>query len=325
MGDAFIGAADDGASALFYNPAGLGSVRKFYAEPMNLTVLANKDVVGGLGIMKMPTIMSLSSLNPTLQSNPGIRPGVGGAYFPNFVFYGLAFGVLFQARQAAQYANEQGNIRYRTRWELIPTAGYGLRLASGIFKLGYSFQYVNAAVGDVTVPAAQASNYFGGVAQGAAFSHNLGFTLSLPVAYLPKVSLVARNIGGARYKPTSLLKVAQNPTGPPPTEKMSIDGAMNFEPRLTRRTKLNMNFQYRDATNTSGTPLLMRAALGFELGLNDFFFIRTGFSGGYPSFGIGVSRPRADIHFTYYNESLTSKFRGQKETIYMFQYQVRVF
>lgn len=325
MGDAIIGAADDGATALFYNPAGLGSVRHFYVEPMNITILVNKDALNNLGVTQMAKVFNLNKLSITLHDNPAMRPGAGVSYFPNFVFRGLAFGMLFQSRNAAQYT-EEGKIHYRTRWELIPTAGIGLRLAGGIIKLGYSIQYVNSAVGDMsTTYTGKNISYFDGIAQGSALSHNLGFIMALPTAYLPRFSAVARNMGGARYRSTSLMKVAKNPSGPPPTEKMSIDASIGLEPRVTHKTKLNMNFEYRDATNTSGTPLAMRAAIGLELGLNDFFFLRTGMAGGYPTFGLGIRRPHADINFTYYSESLSKRFRGPKEAIYMFQYQARVF
>jgi len=43
LGEAFIPLADDGPSALFYNPAAIARLHKMTAEPLNISLQANTD------------------------------------------------------------------------------------------------------------------------------------------------------------------------------------------------------------------------------------------------------------------------------------------
>ena len=50
MGDAYLPLGDDAASALFYNPADFGKIRKPDAEPIHFELGLNSGAVSNLGI-----------------------------------------------------------------------------------------------------------------------------------------------------------------------------------------------------------------------------------------------------------------------------------
>ena len=61
---------------------------------------------------------------------------------PTYAMKDFGFGVLAQTLDEAK-VNSNGSITYRSVYQIIPTAGFALRLAEGIVRIGYSIQYVN--------------------------------------------------------------------------------------------------------------------------------------------------------------------------------------
>ena len=323
MGDAFLPLADDGASALFYNPAGLGKIRKLSVEPMNIQFQMNSEYVSHFDT-NFYKITSLSSYAPVLAKSPGAFPGVSAAYVPTFAFRDFGFGMLLENRLAATASN--GLVHYRSRYSLIPTAGGALRLASGILRIGYSLQWVNQTSGDVTVPATSGPlGYDQKLSQGSALSHNLGFALSLPFAYLPSFNIVARNVGTAKYRGFSLLPVAKNSSGTPLDEPMTVDASISFQPKTGVGGGFNLVLQGRDLTNQSGISLLTRLAVGSEFTFREKLALRFGIGNGYPSLGLGLKTAKAEFSLSWFSEETGASFRSERDTRYILQYQVRAF
>jgi hypothetical protein len=326
MGEAYEPLADDGPSALFYNPASLTKIRKTDFELMNLSLYGNAGWLTNSNGTSFFKITSLSSYQSTLASHPGVLAGTGAQYVPSFYTKGFAFGLLLQSQTAA-VQNADGSIHYRSTYQLIPTAGTGIKLANGIVRLGYSLQYVNEAVGDVTVPASGTGTlgYNQGLAQGSALSHTLGATITMPWQYLPSASLVARNVGGTHYSSNSLYQFTPNSTGAPATENMSLDSAFMLQPKLGNGSYWNLVAEYRDMTNSSGIDYLGRIAFGSEFALRDSIFLRAGWGSGYPSAGLGVKTKKGELSLTWYSEELGTSYHDLRDQRFMLQYSVKAF
>lgn len=329
MGDAFIPIADDGAGALFYQPAAIGKVRGPQAEPFNFSFYGN-DQFGSLVGIKTATniykVTSLSSFLPTLQQNPGKFASIGASVAPMFYMRQIAFGVLMQNQMGAQ-VNQDGTVHYKSLYQAIPTFGTALRLASGIVRLGYSLQWVNQASGDFNnIPATtDPMGYNQRLAQGTAISHNLGFALTLPFRYLPSLNVVARNVLSAKFTEFSLFPLARNHVGVPPTEPMTLDASFSIQPKAGLGGYFNWVFEYRDLTNTSKTPYMARIAPGVEFSFRDNFFLRGGFGGGYPSAGIGLRKKGGEFAITWYSEDIGPTYHSHRDIRFMIHYQVRAF
>lgn len=323
LGDAYLGLADTVADSLFYNPAGLGRVQGATFEPLNIQLQANDKLQSNFGT-EFYKFQSLQSYQATLLRHPSTNPGGGYAVLPAIGFHGLGVGALYQSRLMAE--TDGTRIRYRTTYQFIPSAGYGLRLASGVLRIGYAIQWVNQASGDVSVLANSSPMAWNqGIAQGKGFSHNLGMALSLPYLYQPTVNVVARNIGGLHLSGSPMVVSANSPSGSIPDEKMSIDSSLGFLTKISAGWSLSTQFAYRDATNSSGAAMLSHFATGLEFTASDRFFVRLGYGSQFPSAGLGIRTSRSEVNFAWFSEDLGTETTSIRDIRYLFQFMFKAF
>lgn len=322
MGDAYLTLADDASTGLFINPAGLASARPMNAEAINLTVEANNDFVMGANLNSYK-VTSLPAYYPTLSD--GEYPMVGFSFLPNFFGGGFAFGALLQSRISA--STSSGTVNYRSSYQFIPAFGVGMRLASGMFRIGYSLQYVNKADGEVTgLPTTTSPmGYNQQLASGSGISHTAGVTLAIPVTYLPTLSVVARNVLGTSYSDFTILPLGRNSSGVPSTEAMSIDAAFSIQPRFQGGGFMNWVFQVKDLTSTSGFGILDRSALGAEFNFKGMFALRAGYALRDVQAGLGFKTSRADVQISWNTEELGTPAASVRDRRWLFQYSVKAF
>ena len=323
LGGAYLPLADDGASGLFYNPAGIGKIRGTRLELANLQFQLNSQFIGNFD-MDFYKVTSLSAYKSSLVNHPNSMPGVGAAFAPTFSFRGFSVGLLAESRFAGK--TDTAEIRYRSRYLLVPAAGYALRLASGVVRIGYSVQWVNKAEGDNIVPMTQSPlgwNQY--LDKGSGLSHNAGFSLTLPFEYLPSAHVVARNIGTLRYSSSAVMPLAANPYGKPRDEPMQVDAAMGFTSKAGGGASFNLVGEWRDMTNTSGVSLMGHLSVGAEMNFRENFFLRLGIGSGYPSLGLGFRTRKADLNLGWYSEETGQTFRSERDARFALQYQIRAF
>lgn len=324
MGDAYIAFADGVADSLFYNPAGLGNIRRGKLEPFTLQLGPGPDYLGSVGLAswKLPL---LSSYLPTLVANDGTRHNLKTSLFSGFAFKGLAVGLMGNAEFSARVSGD--NLTYSTQYQLIPTAGFGLPLAHGFLRLGYSIQWVHELSGTATVPVTTATpSYLDGMSRGSAFSHTLGASLTLPLTMLPSFHLVVRNALGAQFSSSALLiPAATNSPGVPTTTPMSFDVAAAAHPKFGHGLSLKASVQLRDVTNVSAVDLLSRLVAGFEFSAQNSFLLRAGYGSGHPALGFAVKRPKGEFGISWYSEGLSPTWRVDRQMVLMFQIKVTPF
>ena len=328
LGDAFLPLPDDGASALFYNPAAIARLRHTSFEPVNILVDPNDKFLSMTNLNSWK-LLNLGYAVDILGARPGAVPSIGGTYLPTFYFRGFAMGAMLQSRVTAKVFKEADGtekVRYRSRYMFVPSIGTGVRLASGVVRLGYSFQWVQQAYGDITLPKATKNlGYNVGLAEGTAFSHNFGFALTLPIRYLPAFNMVLRNVLQAKYNGRTVYSLAKNPNGTPKDEPMTVDVSASIQPKVGRGAYFNLVFVYRDMTNQSGVSLLGRSALGIEFSFRDLFYLRSGYGSAYLNYGIGFKRKKAEVSLSYYAEEYGESYYTTKDRRILLQYQVRAF
>ncbi len=324
MGDSTLALVDAPMESLFANPAGIAKTREASFELLNVRASGTQDFFANFGTSSYK-VTSLSSAAPALGEAAGSNQGAGLQLAPGIGFRGFAMGVLYSRDFAA--ISDNGNIRYHSRYQLIPAAGVGVRLASGVIRLGYSFQYVNLAAGQLQKSESDSTlAYNDGIKQGSAFSHNAAFALTFPFEYLPSFALVARNIGGAKYRETMLYKMARNPSSTlPATEKMSLDLGVLFQPKIGGGGLFNFTGEYKDILLSSKTPLLSRLAAGIEFNFRESFFLRGGLGYGYPHAGIGLKTKKSEFSISWSSDELSTSYRSEREIKMNFHYQKRVF
>ncbi len=325
VSDALFAFVDDG-TALLYNPAGLGKVRGNRIEPLHAQIHGNFGYFSMLD-RNFLSKGSLSAWTPLLAAKPGTQTSAGYSVFPNFVFKGIGIGLLYQNSVIARSSEDGQSVSYSSRNELVPTLGFSLRFASGVARLGYSLQWVNAGIGSGSVPVGSAAtaSYREGLSAGSGFSHNAALALTIPASYLPSLNIVARNIGGLRYTSSStLLPLANNSTSVPGDESMSFDVGLSLEPKLGAGATGSLAFTYRDVTRTSSSDLLTRFAMGGEYVFRQLFAFRAGYSAGFATFGAAILSRRGELSLAWYNQFTGTEIPGPGERRLALGYSLRV-
>lgn len=321
MGDSLAPIADDAATGLMYNPAALAGLTGLGFEPLNFQGQVNQNFFDTYDATNSHNVFNLGKYKKTLQSNQWAFPGAGWGIFPNFhLGRFIAVGYLWQRIVQAQA--KHGEIRYKVRDEIVPSIGTGIRLARGIVRFGYVLQWVNKSVGDVSVADTASLDYGNQLKQGHALSHNAAFQLTLPFHFKPALAIVLRNIGNTRYVGGGLSKFASNSPSAPESERMSLDASLSVESRIQSGLGYAFVLNARDATGSSGMPILVRGAIGAEFNFSNFFYIRGGFSSGYPTAGLGIRRDYVDFNLAWYSEEIGSGYHSERDIRFILHYKI---
>lgn len=320
LGDANLPYADDVMSGLFYNPAGLSKVNRFEMTPVNVMSYLNNDFFN-LWNSNFYSAVSLPSYVNRLNQTPGQFGGMGGQLGFGLGVPGLSVGLLVLSQVGAK-SNGDGTVTWKSTYQLVPAFGTGFKLLSGLLRVGYSLQWVNSAQGTVTASETGPIGYDLGLARGSTFSHTLGATVTLPMDFLPTFNLVVRNVLDSVYNPFSLLPVSQGSTTLPPTEVTTGDASFSAQMILGKGALGRFVIQSRDFTDRTHVTYMAHIAAGMEVDFNGKLQLRGGFGSGYPCAGIGIKRRGAQFDFTVYSEEIGSGYLSQKDTRYVFQYQM---
>jgi hypothetical protein len=310
---------DELGNNIFNNPAALAHNTKFRAEYLNLNLEANSNVLSSLGL-STTRMMGLGGMTETLNENKNKVFGAGLSNLTALSWGGLGVGLLLQERVRA--VSDGTTARYETMSQIIPAAGYGLALARGVVRLGYSMQFINQASGIAQNPSDSGASFLKGINQGWGLSHTVSANFTFPFTYLPTFSLAARNIGGLHFNQGSIFSRANNPVGIPADEDMSVDVAMALMVRLSGTFKSHWYLQYHDLTSTSHTPVLEHLGVGANFDFTSNFSVRVGFTGNQPSAGIGFKSEASEISLAYYNEPNPFSGVDYWDTRYTLQYKI---
>ncbi len=319
LGGMTVPISDEIGNALFNNPAALGRSSKFRAEYLNLNFFGNTKVLSG--ITTVPSFFSLGGYTATLNQSPGSIHSGGFGNLTALSFGGFGVGLLLQDRVRAYSDGSQ--VHYESQSHFVPAIGYGLSLARGVMRVGYSLQYVNEVSGTGQAPSNSSAAYLGGIREGRGISHTLGMNFVFPFQYIPTVSLVARNLFGTRFQSGALMSRAQNSTGAPPSQEMTVDAAFHFMTRISGPTKSFWYFQARDVFGKTGMNLAERLGFGVDFSLSPAVAVRFGLDRTRPSAGIGYLSESSEINLAYYSEP--SPFAGVNSTDSRIALQYKIF
>ncbi len=318
MGGVTLPLTNETGNSLFNNPAGLAKNTKFRAEYLNLQFDVNSGVAGDM--TQATKMFNLGTLTDVLNSDINYLYSGGIGNLTAVSWGGFAVGLLIQDRVRAY--SDGTNVHYETNSLAVPALGYGFSLARGVVRLGYSLQLVNLASGTTQSTADSGARFLSGLSEGRGLAHTASVNFAFPFTYLPTLSLVARNIGGVTYAAGSLLPRANNPTGVPPTEEMTVDAAFGMMVRISGQVKSNWYLQYKDINNRVSVPFLEKMNLGLDISLSPAVGIRAGMTGNQFSAGLGYRSESSEINLAYYKDPTPFKDVSYYDTRFALQYKV---
>jgi hypothetical protein len=312
MGNAYICKVDDSWSA-FYNPAGLGTVRKPQLHLGNIHLEGSSglmDVVGNGAAYKIPG-KYMDSFDPEkmrgmLVDNQGKLAHSRVNLFPNFTMRYITLGYLFSQRNRAIINDDAANkFEIAERRDHGPVAAFNLSMFGGIFKLGASAVYLDRR--DLYKSFAPTDNI--NVSQsdyrsGKSVQVTTGARLTLPYEFIPTFAAVLRNSGASEWH-------GKGDYGGPEDIKQTIDLGASITPQIGDRTRVHLEVNLKDVRNNYDTDVNRRIAAGMELDFNRRLFFRAGYGDGWGSGGIGVRSRTFIFDFTTY--AVDRSFAGFRE------------
>ena len=321
MGNAFVAKVDD-ASAAFYNPAGLGSVRYAHLHLSNFHFEMNKGLIStatggtvGNATGNVTKIFSLDGNRQLLVKNPGTISHSSFHALPNFTSRYFTLGYLFskKTREVVTDTTIATGLEYADRLDQGPYAALNISLFGGIFKAGASAILLNRkeAIGTAdpnTTLALGSSNY----KSGTATIVTAGSKITLPFVFLPTFAINIHNALSRSFSMNS------GYTSAPTTIPLSYDVGFSVIPQIGTSTRIHFEIDYKDIsaayTGTAAVSTTRRILAGAELDFSRVFFFRIGYGDGFGSAGLGIKSKNLEFDLTTYAvDTTTASFRGHED------------
>lgn len=320
MGNAYASKVDDSWAA-FYNPAGLGTVRKLQMHLTNIHLETNNgflDVTGGSGnflnsVDNYSDAFKASGIRSLLADSPGRMSHARLNFFPNITFRGITLGYMYSQQQRARIESADSDFEIAERVDSGPVLSLSLSLWGGIVKFGATAvvltrkeMWKDIASTDPTVIDKNVDYKKG------TMTHMVASTrVTLPFYLLPTFSLVVRNSSMGDWYDTSL-------GGAPETIPQTVDGSFSLTPFTSRTGRLHFEIGIRDIGDRySDVPTNRKIQGGFELGFMRKMFVRAGYGDGWGSGGIGVRNQKFIFDLTTYAiEASQDGYRKEEDRRY---------
>jgi len=326
MGNAFISKVDDSWSA-FYNPAGLGTVRKPQFHLANIHLEASNGLLGAIGedgTHKMPTNY-IDSFDPEemrnmLAKNKGELAHSRLNLFPNLTLRGMTLGYFYSQRNRAIIndiepdPNDDANtLEIAERRDHGPIFALNASMFGGIFKIGASAAYVMRKELYASFKPTESINISGSdYSEGSSVQVNAGARLTLPYTYIPAFSVVLRNATNNDWEGT-------DDNGGPEDIKQTIDLGFSITPQISKVSRLHIEVNLKDLNNSYDTDSKRRLAAGMELDVARRFFIRAGYGDGWGSAGLGYRTRTINLDLTTYAVDRSQEdFREEEDRRWVF-------
>lgn len=302
MGNAYINKVDDSWSA-FYNPAGLGTVRKPQFHLLNAHIEASNtllDVVGNGPAYEIPgnyaDSFDMQNLRTELARDQGKLAHSRFNAFPNITVRGLTLGYMFSQRNRAIINDDVANkFEFNERRDQGPVASLTASLFGGVFKVGATAIYLERRDIYKSFDPGQPTTIDENVdyRKGKSLQLTAGARLTLPWTMLPTFSAVLRNATQNDFEDLDA-------GGAPETIKQTVDVGFSVTPQIGKVSRLHLEVNLKDLNDAYDTDYKRRAAAGMELDFNRRIFLRAGWGDGWGSGGLGIRARTFILDMTTY-------------------------
>jgi hypothetical protein len=321
MGNAYINKVDDSWAA-FYNPAGLGTVRKpeFHLANIHLeTSSATLKVLGPGPAYEIPKnfidSFDANEMRSMLANHKGELAQSRINLFPNLTLRGMTLGYMASQRNRsiindiAVDPNDPANTyEIAERRDHGPVFALSGSFFGGILKVGASGVYLfRRELMKSFKPDENVSITSNDYKSGQSVQITAGTRLTLPWTLLPTFSVVLRNATSSEWSSIS-------EAGAPTEIYQTVDTGFSITPQVGKMSRLHMEVNLKDLNNAYDTDIKRRLAAGMELDFNRRLFVRMGWGDGFGSAGLGV-RSRGFIMdlTTYAVDRSLAGFREQED------------
>lgn len=325
MGGVYVNTVND-ETALLTNPAGLGKIRE------TTLVVVDPEIHGAFKSTEVFTLSNASELLDLqgvlngLNRAPGARHHSRAQVFPALVTNGFGIGLLYKNQTNAMVSQDSTQFRLDHVEDWAAVLGYNMRFWGGIVKLGVTGRLVNRSEIHADLDPASTGLTYGSLAlQGMGLAADGGLILTAPVAALPALGLVVRDVGNTRYDFRPGL--FNSTTEKPGETKQTVDAALSFQPLLGNHTRSTFAVDYRGVTSPldpERETFLKRLHVGAEFNFSDFAFLRFGANQGYWTAGVELATEKIQLQFASYGEEVGFPNALREDRRWVFQFSFRL-
>lgn len=303
MGGASVATVND-ETALIANPAGLGRLRDYYIT------IADPEIEVGSHTQEILKYDFLKVTDPQLvldktKAKPDKHMHTRAQVFPSIVVPNFGIGVFGKNVVDAQVDSETNQFTYDYTNDYAVVAGVNFRLWDGRIKIGTNARIVNRTeVRRSNIDADSTGLKLKDLASsGMGVASDTGLILTAPVAGLPAIAAVYRDVGNTTYSLREGLFMDTD--NDPITTRSTLDTAISFQPILGKRARSTFTAEFRDTLNIDKEKDVMRRIhVGYEINFADAFFLRAGMNQRYWTAGFELSMFNYQFQLASYGEDI---------------------
>lgn len=322
MGGAGIATVND-ETALLVNPAGLGRLRDYFITLVDpeMELGAETSNIAGLNLLKVTDPQeALSMTNKHKDSRLHTRAQL----FPSIVVPNFGFGVFAKSEVDAEVNSTDNVFQYDYTRDYAAVLGVNFRVFSGILKLGANVRAMDHTIirRDDIATSSTGLTVASLAESGLGVGSDAGLILTAPVALLPSIAAVYRDVGGTSYslRDSLFTKTDEHPDHTGET----LDVAMAIQPILGKNTRSTWTVEYRDVLTDNADEVFMRRFHGgLELNFGDAFFLRAGMNQGYWTAGFELSMLSYQFQATSYGEEIGTGTDTREDRRYAIKFALR--
>lgn len=303
MGGVYTAVVND-ETALLTNPAGLGKIRDIIVTVADAEVHLGSETTRVAKLDNMTKVLNVQGLLDALNETKGTHWHAKAQVFPSLVGPNFGFGLHAKYAYDAEVSPDGAVYRLDYRNDYAFALGYNFRFFNGILKVGFAARLVDrievAEDLDATATGLELSSL---ASEGMGVGADLGVILSAPVALLPALSVVVRDVGNTSYSLSDGLFMSTQ-SRPRHTEQR-VDAGIALFPILSNRVRATFAADYHGVMTASEEKDPMRRVhVGCELNVADFLFLRAGMNQRYWTAGLEFASERFQLQMASYGEEI---------------------
>ena len=309
MGGAGLAVSSD-ETALYRNPANLGSVRDFYGTAFDPEVEATTNFSSDVFSKISSKAFDIAAVSGNLNTNREKYYHARIQVTPSMVRRNFGIGLIYKNQMHAEteITGLTMNTFYQSDFGVVLGTNY--RFFDGVLKVGLNAKAINRI--EVINPVLSTAGSFDMTtiaSEGTGLSYDVAMMLQAPIKLLPSLAVVVHDVGDTKFNAKDGLRLQA--TSQPVTTKQSIDVGFSIFPIHSNYFRTTWAVEYSDATNSRlDNDSLKRAHFGVETNFRDILFFRAGVNQRYWTAGFEVASERMTWQVASYGEEIGTIVAG---------------
>lgn len=302
MGGAGVAVANDETS-LLVNPAGLGRLRNMYGTILDPEVEGSTNWPILYLEKAYSNPLDLENMAPTLAAHPDAPFHAKAQLFPSFVVRNFGIGIFGKQLLDARVDADGNNVQAFYQDDLALLLGFNFRLWGGRIKLGVTGKMISRIELDQNLPLTGPLDYKSTASEGVGMGFDAGLMLTAPIAWLPTLAAVVRDVGSTRFDSMTGMRLSSATT--PATVDQDIDVGFSVQPIHSKNTRSVFAAEYKKITAAAAASDKMRHVhIGYEYNYADLLFFRAGMNQRYWTAGFELASEHTQIQFAYFADDI---------------------